>query len=432
MRWGRRAAPERPVADHPTDRVAGTSPYRTLLRRPGATALVAAAAPGRLGAAMSGLGLVLLVHAATGSFGKAGVVTGAYAVAAAVTGPVVARAADRRGQSRVLPALVAAHALALAAVVVAADVVAPLAVLAAAGACLGATVPQVGALAAARWSHMLGSRERDRPLLSTAFAMEALGNEASFLVGPALVGTLSATVDPVLGTVTAAVLVVGGGLALALQTRTQPPARSRGVDRESPAVPRVPARRLATAMAEPVLVTVGTSAFFGATQVSVTAFAIEVGEPASAGPLYSVMAVTSVASGLVYGHRHWSWEPRRQLRVVMAAMALTCVPLVLVDGLWAMAGALALTGFMLAPAITLASVLTQRAAPEGSVTQAFTWLGSAGAATFAGSAAVAGQLVDRWGSRAGFTYSLTALVAVVVLLSAGSLARRVSRRAPAR
>lgn len=416
---------------------AGASPYRTLLGRPGAWALVAAAAPGRLGAAMTGLGLVLLVHAATGSFGQAGVVTGAYAVAAAVAGPAVARAADRRGQSRVLPALVAAHAVALAAVVVAAHVVAPVAVLAAAGAGLGATVPQVGALAAARWSHLLGDRAQERPLLRTAFALEALGNEASFLVGPALVGTLSAGVDPVLGTLAAGALVVVGGLALALQSRTEPPRRRHVADeRPVPERGRRSAGTLARALAEPVLVTTGTSAFFGATQVGVTAFAIEVGDPASAGPLYSVMAVTSVASGLVYGHRHWSWAPRRQLRAVMAAMALACVPLVIVDGLWAMAGALALTGFMLAPALTLTSVLTQRAAPQGSVTQAFTWLASAGAATFAGSAAVAGQLVDRWGSRAGFTYSLTALIAVNLLLTmAGSLGRlrgQVTRPAPAR
>lgn len=58
--------------------------------------------PARVGVAMAGLGLVRLVHAATGSFAVAGLVTGSFAVAETLAGPQSARLMDRFGQPRVL------------------------------------------------------------------------------------------------------------------------------------------------------------------------------------------------------------------------------------------------------------------------------------------------------------------------------------------
>ena len=45
--------------------------FRPLLRTPGAAAFFLAAAAGRVGIAMTGLGLVWLLHARTGSYGTA-------------------------------------------------------------------------------------------------------------------------------------------------------------------------------------------------------------------------------------------------------------------------------------------------------------------------------------------------------------------------
>jgi len=64
--------------------------YRTLLRAPAAAFFLTAPA-GRVGIAMTSLGIVRLVHARTGSYATAGLVTGGFAVAEAVgrtaTGP---------------------------------------------------------------------------------------------------------------------------------------------------------------------------------------------------------------------------------------------------------------------------------------------------------------------------------------------------------
>jgi len=49
--------------------------YRSLLRAPGAAAFFLTATVGRVGIAMTSLGIVWLVHARTGSYATAGLVT---------------------------------------------------------------------------------------------------------------------------------------------------------------------------------------------------------------------------------------------------------------------------------------------------------------------------------------------------------------------
>src|SRR5437764_14789936 len=90
--------------------------YRSLLRTPGAAAFFLAAAAGRAGIAMTGLGLVWLLHARTGSYGPAGLAAAGFALAEALIGPQLARLIDRFGQTRVLPFCLLAHGAAIAGV----------------------------------------------------------------------------------------------------------------------------------------------------------------------------------------------------------------------------------------------------------------------------------------------------------------------------
>jgi len=201
-----------------------SSTYGTLLRTPGAAAFFFTATVGRVGIAMTGLGLVWLVHGRTGSYTAAGLVTGSFAVAEAVVGPQVARLVDRLGQTRVLPPLLLAHAAAVAVLLALVNGGRPGWAMAAGGVLAGATIPQLGALSAARWSALL---LRDHATaLPTAFSLESLSNGFAFLLGPVLVSAVAANGRPALGTVLAAALIVVGGLALAGQRRTAPPPAS--------------------------------------------------------------------------------------------------------------------------------------------------------------------------------------------------------------
>ncbi|MGW3744133.1 MFS transporter [Streptomyces sp. NPDC005146] len=203
--------------------------YRTLLSTPGAAAFFLTAAVGRVGIAMTSLGIVWLVHGQTDSYAEAGLVTGGFAVAEALAGPQLARLIDRFGQTRVLPPALLAHAASVAALLTLVAGGSPSWLMTAGGVLVGATIPQLSALSAARWSALLrGDRAAGLP---TAFALESLSNALGYLAGPALVSTIGAGGHPVLGTVLAAVLVVAGGLAFAAQHRTAPPPVSAFAER---------------------------------------------------------------------------------------------------------------------------------------------------------------------------------------------------------
>src|SRR6201993_2216780 len=132
--------------------------YRTVLRSQGAAAFFLTAAVGRVGIAMTSLGIVWLVHARTGSYTAAGLVTGGVAAAPAGAGTRLARLIDRFGQSRVLPPALLAHAAAVATLLALVAAGTPDWLMMAGGVLAGATIPQLGALSAARWALLRDER----------------------------------------------------------------------------------------------------------------------------------------------------------------------------------------------------------------------------------------------------------------------------------
>ncbi len=386
--------------------------YNTLLRLPGAAAFFVTAAAGRIGIAMTSLGIVWLVHARTGSYAAAGLVTGAFAIAEAVAGPQLARLADRFGQSQVLRPALLAHAAAVAALLALVAAGTPDWAMAAGGVLAGATIPQLGALSAARWAALL--RDGRAASLPTAFALESLANELAYLVGPVLVSLIGASGYPAAGTVLAATLVVAGGLCFAGQRRTAPPPASEAAARHGAGRSLL---RPGFAVLAGVNLAIG--CFFGAMSISVTAFAVEHGVAASAAVLYTVSSCASLLAGWLYGLRRWRMAPRKQLPVVAAWLAAGCLPLLVAGSPFELGPALVLTAVAVPPVVVLCSLLTESAVHPAVLTQAFAWLNSASAAGSAGAAAVTGWAVDTADTQGGFAVAATAAVAMALLATAG-------------
>src|SRR5690606_25914742 len=124
--------------------------------------------------------------------------------------PVAGAIADRIGQRPVVltQSLVAAAALTGLVGLVAAD--APLPRVVAVAAVVGLAIPQVGPLARVRWRPMTTTAGDAQPrLIDAAFSYEGAADEASFVLGPALVGAIAVLIDP-----GAALLVAAGLLAV--------------------------------------------------------------------------------------------------------------------------------------------------------------------------------------------------------------------------
>jgi MFS family permease len=383
-----------------------TANYAAVLRTPGAWKFYLAAAAAKVGIAMTSLGIVWLVHGSSGSYAAAGTVTGGFAVSEALAGPQVARLIDRFGQTRMLPITLLVHAASVALLIALTASGASLWSLIAAGVLAGGSLPQLGAQTAARWSHAL----RGTPLLSSAFALESLSIGIAFMVGPALIGTVSSLGGPVAGSVLATSLVVTGGLALAAQRGTAPPPAKR--DRA-----KSPDRLLHKGFLALAGTNVGIGLFFGSMQVSVTAYAVGRGTPSLAGPFYSITSLVGLFAGFAYGARRWRMPARNQFVLVLAALTISTIPLLVVENPWAIGIALALPGLAIAPFQTLSAVLAESEVEPAVLTQAFTWLNSGGAAGIALGAAFAGRVVDTNDPHYGFAVALLAtLVATAMAL----------------
>jgi len=394
-----------------------TATYRTLLRTPGAAAFFFTASVGRVGIAMTSLGIVWLVHGESGSYATAGAVTGGFAVAEGLVGPQIARLIDRQGQSAVLPPVLAMHASAVVALVVLVARHTPVGVMVASGVAVGATIPQLGALSAARWAALL---RRDRHAeLSRAFSLESLSNGTAYLIGPVVVSAVGASGHPRTGSLLAATLILGGGLIFHAQRETAPP--------PTPRVPGAdPGDRSLLGPTFVMLIGINLviGVYFGSMQVSVTAFTIGIGDAAAAAPLFAVSSIFGLIGGWVYGVRRWNSAVGRQLVIVTGGLAAACALLLLTaDAPWKLGIGLAFTGLAIPPILVLCSVLAESGVHRAVLTQAFTWLNSASAAGSAIAASLAGWAVDDAGAHAGFAIVTSAAAAMAVIAAIGSRTR---------
>ena len=387
--------------------------YGPLLRTPGAAAFYLTAAFGRVGIAMTGLGLVWLLHDRTGSYATAGLAAGGFALAEALAGPQLARLIDRFGQTRVLPFYLLGHGAAVVGLLLSTTPTA--AVVAATLA--GATVPQLGALSAARWAHLLRAERADE--LPSAFSLESLANATAFLVGPVLVTALGAAGHPALATAIAAALILGGSAALAAQRRTSPapaaapsPAPARGNTEGAPPDRSSLLRPTFLLLA---LLNLAIGLYFGTMSVGVTAFAVGQGTPAVATPIFAAASLSGLLAGWLYGLRRHPTPAHRQL--VLATIYLTATAALLPlapSALWLGAGVV-LTEAAIPPTLVLLTILTERAVRPAALTQAFTWNNSASAAGAALAAALAGRAADAWGPSGALVQAPLAGLVLVVL-----------------
>ncbi|MDF2966405.1 MAG: transporter [Nocardioidaceae bacterium] len=366
--------------------------YRRVLSVPGAAAFSGAGLLARLPFSMTGLGIVLLVSDRTGSYGTAGALAAAYVVAEACGQPVVGRLVDRHGQARVvLPVLVVfAAGTTLLCVGVELGWSRPWWF---AGATLaGASYPPWGSLVRARWVHALLRR---RSLLPTAFAIEAVVDEAVFVIGPVLVTALVTAVHPSAGVVAAAVLGTVGGVLLVAQVRTAPPVRPR----RSPG-DVAPAMGWAT-LAPLAVASAGLGIFFGGAEVATVAFAEAAGSRGDAGWMLALWATGSLLAGIAVGALP-AVDPLLQFRVGALALTATMATAMLAGSSGGLALCLFASGLAVSPTLIAAMALVEQTVPSSRLTEGMTWATTGLAIGVAPGAAGAGATIDAAGATLAF------------------------------
>lgn len=364
--------------------------YARVLRAPEVGRLLASAVLARMPIGLDGLAIVLFVQDQKGSFGPAGAVAGAFGVALAVTTPLQGRLIDRHGHARVLLPLAAGHAVALALLVVLGLAGAPTVALAACGAIAGATLPPVGAVVRPLLPELLDGRPE---LLPTAFALDSVLIELSFVVGPLLAAVLVSLVAPAAALLAACLLVLVGTATLV------------GAPASRAWVPSAPAARhplgplAAPGVRTIVAATLPIGFCLGVTEVALPAFATDQGHRPAAGVLLAFWSLGSGLGGLAYGARgHHGPLGRTYVRLALL-LPLTIVPLLAASSVAVMLPLAIVAGAGIAPLFAAGNQLVGEVAPRGVVTEAFTWPVTAIALGVASGNAVSGLVVDGAGWR---------------------------------
>lgn len=360
--------------------------YRRLLRVAGPLYVVVAFL-GRLPAAMSQMGTLLLVSDATGSYAAGGLAAGTLAVANAVGSPCAGALADRLGQRSVVTVQAVGGGAALLALVGWTRSGADVPVLVAAAGLAGLLVPQVGPLARVRWRPMVHAEGAQRPrLVEAAFSYEGAADEASYVLGPALIGAVVSVLDPGAAVVAAAGLLLVFGTWFALH----PTASLLDPDGHLLHAGRLLGPAFAVLLGAQLLVGV----LFGSVQTGTSVLAEAEGRLGLAGLVHAVLGVGSVCAGLaVVGLPARFALPRRGLAFA-AGMAVLALPLLLVDSLVALAAVVLVLGTVIAPYMITVFTLGERVAPPARVGAAMTLLAGATGVGYAVGSSTAGRLAD--------------------------------------
>ncbi|WP_203335602.1 MFS transporter [Nocardioides limicola] len=375
------------------------SSYRRVLSVPGTLAFSATGFVARLPISMVGLGIVLMISGQLGSYTLAGTVAAAYVMANALFAILHGRLLDRLGQSRVLPTTQVLVALSMVLLVWAVQDDWPVWSLHLFAATTGASLPQVGSAVRARWAHALSEPRQ----VQTAYALEAVVDEAVFLVGPVLATLLATTWHPSAGLVAAGLFGVTGTLYLSTQRRTEPPRYPRR-HRATHGHRRMPWRMVLPMVA----LCLALGVIFGAVEVTTVAFAEERGAKAWAGVVLGIWALGSLVAGVVTGAVHWRRSADARMRLGMTAMAVAMLPLLLVDTMVGLASLLLLGGLAISPTLIATMSLANEVLPRARLTEGMALLHTGMAAGVAPGAAISGLLIDQGGATAAFVVPVVA------------------------
>ena len=342
---------------------AAVARYAAFFRLPDVTRMLVMAIVARMPIGTVTLALLLHVRALTGSFAAAGAAVGAYLGASAATAPLIGRWIDRRGARKALIAMGIASPCALLVLWIAGPLALSASALWLIAALAGATAPPITVLTRTMWRH----RFSDADARKTAFALDSVLVELAFTLGPMVIALLLAIGSPTVAFGAAFVFS-----AIAVPTFLASPALRYW--RHEPHAER----HLLGPLTEPRLLAVFATTFLltcslGMLEIGYPGFAARVANPPLAGVLLAVCSLGSAIGGLIYGGLHFALPLEQQLRRVLG---LVVVPIAIHAFI---ASPVALTivafaaGFLIAPTLTMVTLLVSSYAPSRYATEAFTW-----------------------------------------------------------
>lgn len=390
------------------------STYRPLFAIPGAWRFVAAATLSRVGGAMFGVAIIVMIATRRDSYGLAGAVSAGGIVVLALAGPIIGRLVDKYGQRRAAtPFIFLTLAAGLVTVVLSATG-APAWTLFI-GYAVSAFLPEMGPMSRARWAHLL----RDDPdALHAAMSLEQVVEEGAFVLGPVLGVLAATTLFPEAGLLFAYLIFSAGALLFLAEKRSEPPIvpheeRPAGLAISRPGVAAVAA----------ALFMVG--GVFGGNEVVAVAVADEAGRTGMSSVILGAFALGSALSAIVFGTRKFHGSIARRFVWCALAMFVLEAPVLLIDSLWGLTIMMFVAGSATAPTLITGMTLVQHLVPRAFLTEGMAVVITGLLVGLASGTALAGILVDSWGAHETFVLPVGA--ALLSALIAAASGRQIGR-----
>lgn len=373
-------------------------PYRRVLALPGVRTLLLVGFVARIPVTATGITLTLHVVNGLGlDFFEAGLAGAASTVGTAIGSPLAGRFVDRRGLRPVIVVTTLvqlafwsiAPALPYAALVVLALVAGTfsLPIFGAIRQCVAAMVPA----------------ESQR----TGFALDSMGVELSFMVGPALAVAAVTTLSSTWTMFAVAAGLVGSGVAL---FALDPPTRSAD-EMKQEAVPR--RQWFGPGMLTILGVAAALTFVLAATELSLVAALKGAAATEWTGLVIALWCGYSMVGGFVYGGLARGLSPL----VLIGGMCALTMPIGLVGGgWWWLCLALVPAGLLCAPALSATVDAVNQRVPAGSRGEAMGLHGMALTIGVASAGPVTGAIVDTHGP--GWAFAASGAIGVLLVLVA--------------
>jgi MFS family permease len=335
------------------------SAYAPLLRVPGARQFVVGAALSRIGGAMFGVSVIVMVSSRQGSYALAGAVSAVGVFVLAVASPMLGRLVDKYGQLRAsMPFILLACLGGLVTAALSWQLAPVWTLFVAYG--VSAILPEVGPMSRTRWGHIYAE---DPLRLHTAMAFEQVLEELSFVIGPVLGVLVSTTLFPEAGLVLAEICYTAGAIIFLLERSTEPPVTPH---HERP--PGLAIQRRGMLVVTSALFLIGV--IFGANEVLSVAIADEAGAKGSSSLILAAFALGSAISGIWFGTRiHFKSTITQRFIVLAFLMCLLEAPVLLTSNLVWITLIMFVAGSATAPMLITSLTLTQRLVPAAMMTE---------------------------------------------------------------
>lgn len=366
--------------------------YRSIFKIKGAIRFSIAGFVARMHLSMDRLALLLIVVHETGSYALAGLMVATASIVITFSQPYWSRAADRFGQGKVLYLNTVLRFFGFSLFIYLVHFHFPIWSWFVSIIFAELNTVSAGGLVRRRWIFVLPNEN----LKTAAFSFEALVDEIVFVFGPLIATALSTAIAPEAGLIASMIFVLIGQPALARLKETEPPIELKDPGNGELSIIK---RKSAQAIVFPILFV---GSYFGSVGICVVAFMNTLGKANLTGLMLAIWAFGSGTAALFNGVIRWRINSAGLFTYSMNFLFVASFGLLISKSIILLGIFLFINGLGISPILVNAYAVMEQEVSKNELTEAMTWVVTGTPTGGAIGSAIAGQVIDNFGTSRGF------------------------------